>query len=78
MTDITARVIEIVAKRTRRRVTSDAILSDLDLCPLDQFFSIPTDVEEEFGLRMLTDAEVEGLTSIQDIISTVHQARIAA
>lgn len=76
MTDIPTRVIEIVAKRVsphlQHRVTSDAILSDLDLCPIAQFFSIPCDVSEEFGCDF-TDDEIEKWQSITDILASIRK-----
>jgi acyl carrier protein len=78
MTDITARVIEIVAKRVpanlRHRVTPDAILSDLDLCPVDRLLSIPCDVSEEFGCDF-TDDEIDQWRFVSDIITTVGLRR---
>lgn len=74
MKDVSTRVCEIVAKRVsphlQHRVTSDVILSDLDLCPIARFFSIPCDVSEEFGCDF-TDDEIEKWASVKDIIDIV-------
>lgn len=81
MTDTATRVCEIVAAvlsehhlfRPELDVTPDSSLDDLRVDDIDRM-GIAMRVEEAWGF-VVTDKQEREWSSVQDIISTVHQAR---
>lgn len=70
----TTTILALVGKRVPRHVAHllnpTARLDALDMNPLDRYFSLPCDVEEQFGIEF-EDALIEGWRTVQDIIDAV-------